>query len=145
MDKHITISETSKRTGLSPKTIRFYEDVGLIDPAQRRSNGYRIYSREDINKLILIKNARDIGLPIEKIKKLLQGCVESNCKETRISIEANVDSYLEIITKKIEQLQSLKLKLQIFKESMILDSNQCDDNGNCNILHQLLEIQKGGE
>ena len=69
----VTIGELGKKTKLSTKTIRFYETIGLIQKPKRADNGYRMYPSETIDELSLIKNARDLGLPIAQIKKIDAG------------------------------------------------------------------------
>jgi len=51
--------------------IRHYEKIGLIPPPPRRDGGYRDYSDADVHRLRFIANARDLGFPIEEIRKLL--------------------------------------------------------------------------
>ncbi len=52
------IGDLSERTGVPAKTIRFYEDIGLVAPASRAENGYRLYDQNDAERLRFIKSAR---------------------------------------------------------------------------------------
>ena len=67
------IKEAEEATGVSRQNIRFYEKQGLIYPARNRKNSYREYSDEDILRLKQIRLFRKLGMPIEEIRRLLDG------------------------------------------------------------------------
>ncbi len=67
----ITIGEAAARTGVPPKTIRFYEEIGLIAPAERLENRYRSYDEADIRTLRFIHRARGLGFSLKDIAALL--------------------------------------------------------------------------
>lgn len=87
------INEVENVVGLSKKSIRYYEEVGLIRPNRNQENDYRIYSEEDINKLKLIKFLRELNVPIKELKYLddgkitLQDCLEDRIKKVEIEEE----------------------------------------------------------
>ena len=66
------ILELESKTGLDRATIRHYEKEGLVQPA-RRENGYRDYSDDNVNDLLKIKLLRQLGMSLDKIRKLQQG------------------------------------------------------------------------
>ncbi len=142
MDKQFTIGDLAKKVDLPAKTIRFYEEIGLIPKAERAENGYRIYPQEAVDELSLIKNARELGLPILEIKKLMLGCQDDNCEHTKEYISKEVGQYLQVLDQKIQQLQMLKGKLKSLKSALNINSDSCEAYC-CNILKQL--VTKGGE
>lgn len=67
----MTIGQASASSGVPPKTIRFYEELGLLKPAERLANRYRAYDDSNIQTLRFIRRARDLGFSLEEIDKLL--------------------------------------------------------------------------
>ena len=63
----VGIGDASKTTGVSVKGIRHYEAIGLIRPATRTQAGYRLYAEQDLHALRFIRQARNLGFPIETI------------------------------------------------------------------------------
>ena len=64
------IREVEQSAGLPAKTIRYYEEIGLVRP-NRQDNGYRIYSTEDVHRLRFLQRARGLGFSIEDCRALL--------------------------------------------------------------------------
>lgn len=101
------IGEASKRASLSIKAIRFYEEIGLIQPPDRIGN-YRFYKENDIELLILIKEAKELGVTLSQLKNVItynNGQVDwANIKiflaEQRVKLLNQIDD----IKKKIDML-----------------------------------------
>lgn len=106
----LTIGDLSRRTGVKVPTIRYYEQMGLIEPAERSEGNQRRYSRQERERLSFIKHARDLGLRIESIKELLALSVhpERPCEQAdRIASEQ-----LVAVRDKIEKLRRLESELE---------------------------------
>ena len=67
----MTIGEAAKRSGVPPKTIRFYEEAGIIAPAARGDNRYRSYGEGDVQTLRFIHRARSLGFSLKDVGDLL--------------------------------------------------------------------------
>ena len=67
------INEVERRTGITKKNIRFYEDEGLLKPGRSAENGYRDYSEEDVAALQKIRLLRQLSVPLEDIRRLQTG------------------------------------------------------------------------
>ncbi|SPL72223.1 MerR family transcriptional regulator [Acinetobacter stercoris] len=67
----MNISELSKLSGLNAPTIRYYEQIKLLPEPKRLGNGYRKYSENDLQQLLLIKQAQQVGFTLEEIKALV--------------------------------------------------------------------------
>ena len=67
----MNIGQAAEASGVSAKMLRYYEAIGLIPKAGRTESGYRTYGEADVNTLRFVRRARDLGLPIERIKLLV--------------------------------------------------------------------------
>ena len=65
------IGELARRAGINPKTIRYYEEVGVLPPASRLPSRYRQYGDEDVERLEFIRSAKALGVTLEEIKEVL--------------------------------------------------------------------------
>jgi MerR family copper efflux transcriptional regulator len=145
MQKRMTIGELSKTTGLTTKTIRFYESIGLIDKAERGENGYRVYTDNQIETLALIKNARDLGLPIPQIKKLMVGCQDGDCSHSQEYIDKEIADYLGVLEVKMKEMTHLRDQLQKLRKTLAICKGDHDSKYCCNVLGQIAQPKKGGE
>ena len=65
------IGEVAARSGLPAKTIRYYEDIGLLAPPQRQENSYRSYDENDVQTLRFVHHARSLGFSLKEVAELL--------------------------------------------------------------------------
>ena len=70
---HMTISEFSHLTSITPDTLRYYDKIKLLSPDYRGDNGYRYYTRTQLNTAYLIASLRDIGIGIDEIRNYIEG------------------------------------------------------------------------
>jgi DNA-binding transcriptional MerR regulator len=69
--EHMQIGEVAERTGLSLRTIRYYGEVGLAEPSARSQGGFRLYTEDDVARLLLIGQMKPLGLSLEQMRELL--------------------------------------------------------------------------
>ncbi|MDD5313000.1 MAG: MerR family transcriptional regulator [Dehalococcoidia bacterium] len=74
----LQIGEVAKRAGVSIRTVRYYDEKGLLPPSSYTSAGIRLYTVKDVNRLIFIRRLKGLGLSIEKIKLYLGEIPESS-------------------------------------------------------------------
>jgi len=89
------IGELAEKTGLSLRTIRHYDEVGLLKPTGRTEGGFRLYTPNDVTRLMLIRRMKPLGFPLEEMTDLLR--VIDALRSTNISaaIEPDVRSELD--------------------------------------------------
>lgn len=68
---HMQIGEVAEQTGLSLRTIRYYEEVGLVTPSSRTAGGFRLYSETDVARLRLIRRMKPLGFSLEEMRDVL--------------------------------------------------------------------------
>jgi MerR family transcriptional regulator, copper efflux regulator len=100
----MNIGSASERAGLPAKTIRYYEDIGLLLP-QRLENGYRDYSTEDVHRLRFLQRSRSLGFSVEECRQLLS--LYGDKDRESAEVKAIAQSKLAEIERKIAELTGL--------------------------------------
>jgi DNA-binding transcriptional MerR regulator len=113
MAKQLTIGEVAKRTGLSTKTIRFYEQEGFIPAVGRSDAGYRLYTEGDVWRLRLVRQFRTLGLPLDRIAALLAESMDASCEVFAGDITAMLSSQKEAISRRIGELEALRDEIDV--------------------------------
>jgi MerR family copper efflux transcriptional regulator len=73
MTMKLTIGQLSKLTGVPTKSIRYYEEVGILPPPQRSESRYRLYSETDVRRLELVRRARLLDMSLSEVRELVEG------------------------------------------------------------------------
>jgi len=130
MKANMKISQLAKLSGVASKTIRYYEEIGLLPAALRNGNGYREYRASDIERLVFIRRCRELQIPLEQIKTLIavQADQKSSCQEVDDLIEQQLDK----VRKTIAELTLLEQTLHTLATSC-----PNDKVGDCQILKNL--------
>ena len=128
----MNISEVAKLTNLSTKSIRLYEDKGVISAPLRSENGYRSYEKKQIKELGVVAKARSAGFSLDECRALVE-LADNPCRESA-DVKAKALSKLEEVNKKIEDLLVIQKTLKEWVE-------QCpgDSNSHCPIIDSLVE------
>jgi DNA-binding transcriptional MerR regulator len=72
MSKELLIYELSEQLDITPKSIRYYEKVDILNPERNSYNNCRVYSEKDIKKLEFVKRVREMNFSVDKIKQIIQ-------------------------------------------------------------------------
>jgi Cu(I)-responsive transcriptional regulator len=125
----MNIGEVSKRAGLPKKTIRYYEDIGLVTPL-RDTNGYRSFRDSDMHKFAFMGRSRALGFAIEDCRNLLALWDDQD----RASADVRT-----IAKEHLAQIESKIVDLQAIQETLTLLVKECagDDRPDCPILKTL--------
>lgn len=104
----MNVSHAARRSGLPAKTIRYYEDIGLIQP-DRAANGYRDYTADDIHRLAFLKRARGLGFSIEECRQLM--ALYRDRSRASHDVREIAKSHVDAIGEKIRELESMRTTL----------------------------------
>ena len=111
LTNRLKIGELAHLSGLSVKTIRYYEDIGLLAPTvERSSSGYRLFQSQVLNRLTFIKRAQSLGLSLQEIKPLLalHDRGELPCPEVKQQLQKKINA----IASEMEALKTQQAELQ---------------------------------
>ena len=128
----MNIGEASKRSGLPAKTIRYYEETGLITPPARAENGYRDYSETDVHKLRFVRHSRGLGFSVDECAQLLS-LYEDKARQSA-DVKAIAEKHLTDIYAKILELQELRSTLH-----HLINNCHGDGRPDCPILEGLAD------
>lgn len=71
VERHMQIGEVAVRTELSLRTIRHYEEAGLVTPSARSQGGFRLYAEKDVNRFMIIRRMKPLGFTLNEMRELL--------------------------------------------------------------------------
>lgn len=106
----LKIGALARQAGVTVKTIRFYDQIGLLPPAERTSSGYRLYSEREVARLLFIRKAVLVGLSLDEVREILRLYDQGQpcCPHARAIIQV-----------KIEDLSQRIAKLNAFRDDLV--------------------------
>ncbi|GAA4631138.1 MerR family transcriptional regulator [Actinoallomurus vinaceus] len=109
-----TIGQVARLSGLSVPTVRYYSDAGLVPPTGRTAGGYRIYDREALTRLELVRTLRDLGVDLATVARVLAGA------ETLGEAADRQIAALEV------QIQALRVRQAVLRHVVTNDADAAD-------------------
>ncbi len=118
-NNQMSISDLSKLIDISPRTIRYYEEIGLMDQIKRTEGGKRVYSESDFRRLRFIKKLKLLGLTLAEMQEL-NAIYKTHRKNSKVfpRIIELFDYHKREIDHRIEELKLLKTEVLEFQERM---------------------------
>lgn len=130
MKKYYSISQVAKATQCKVQTIRYYEDINLLNKVQRNTGNQRIYDQQQLDRLKFIRHSRDLGFSLDQIREIL--AISDNKNHSCQQVNDIAFNHLKEVDSKIKRLQGMKNELN----RMI---NDCNGNriADCKIIEVL--------
>lgn len=125
----MNIAIAAERCGLPAKTIRYYEDIGLVRP-DRSANGYRDFGDADLHKLVFLSRARSLGFTIEDCRALL--ALYEDRRRTSADVKRVAEEHLARIDRKLAELESMRQVL-----GQLVERCHGDERPECPIIDDL--------
>ncbi len=120
-DDYFQIGDLAKAVGVTTRTIRLYEQMGLTAPPQRTEGGIRVYTKPDIKRLKFVLKLKELGLTLQEMQELAQMYKEKQeVPETIMPrlIEL-LDFHMNSIKEKVQRLQSLEKEISGYREKIL--------------------------
>ena len=126
-EAHLQIGEVAERTGVTQRTLRFYEEKGLLRPPTRMDGGFRLYSEEDVKRVDQIRKLQDLlGISLADIKEMVESerilrdlraqyRPEAELAEKRRQLDKAIEvtqAQFTIVKQKIEQMREMEMQLK---------------------------------
>lgn len=120
--RSMQIGEVAERTGLSLRTLRHYDEVGLLSPSARSGGGFRLYTQDDVDKLLVIRRMKPLGYSLEEMLIVMRTI------EGRHPAGAG-DPLGPMIAEANERRERLKLHLEMADEFIRLLKRRAERDG----------------
>lgn len=133
MMKGMRIGEVAERAGVTTKTLRYYESIGLLPSAERTASGYRSYDTEALERVRFIRDAQASGLSLTEIQSVveLKAHGHRSCEHTRSLLHRHLDE----IDAQIERLHVAREELsRLVRRAETSDPSECVDEHRCQII-----------
>ena len=124
------ISDVAKKTGLTSKAIRFYEEKGLVTPPLRSENGYRSYTAHHLEELTLLRQARQVGFNLDECRELLH--LFNDPARHSADVKART-------LQKVKEIEAHICELNLMRERLLALADSCpgDESADCPIINNL--------
>lgn len=109
----LTIGKLAAIVGVNPRTIRYYEAIGLLPPPRRSPSGYRLYSPDDAARLRFIRRARAAGLSLAEVRQVLE--LRQAGEEPCDHVLGLLDAKLAAVDRQIRELRALRRRLRVLR------------------------------
>ena len=121
-EPHVQIGEVVSRTGLSHRTLRYYEEMGLLTPSSRTDGGFRLYGEADIERLLLITPMKPLGFSIEEMRQLVDaldvlGDPTADAADATCA-RAQVDAIRDDAVTKVTELKEATARAESFTQQL---------------------------
>lgn len=120
--EHVQIGDVAERTGLSLRTIRWYEEVGLVPPSARSAGGFRLYTDADIERLEIVKRMKPLEFTLEEMRDLLGTVDQLDVRATPTAEQATLRErlvmYQELADQRVEALRTQLANAEMFAKSL---------------------------
>jgi DNA-binding transcriptional MerR regulator len=133
----LRIAEVAERTGVPATTLRYYEDIGLLAPAERSGNGYRSYSERDVERLTFITRAKQLDISLDDLGELVAAWDGEDCEGVQERMAQVVSTRLQEAQDRLVELVELTGQLQaaVGRLTVPPQSGPCDDGCACSTAH----------
>lgn len=123
IDEHMQIGEVAVRTELSLRTIRYYEESGLVVPSARSQGGFRLYTEADVQRLMVVRRMKPLGFTLDQMRDLLdatdsldaEGDLEESAREALLE---RVRAYERTATEQVERLRVQLSRAEEFADTL---------------------------
>ncbi len=133
----LNVGAAAKASGLPKKTVRYYADIGLVEPSGRSEAGYRVYAEAEIQKLIFARRARAFGFSIDACRELLD--LYTDTSRSSADVKRIAERRLGELYAKMRDLQALCDEL-----SILVEACRGDDRPDCPIITTLAAPPREG-
>ena len=133
MERKLTIGQLAEVVGVPRKTIRYYEEVGVLPPPARSDARYRLYSDIDVRRVELVRRARALDMGLTEVRDLVEWASTGSCNDFQERFQEVLHRKLEEVDQRITDLEHLKQDLHRLDAHFTVSQKEANDD------HTMLE------
>ena len=137
------IAELARRTGFTRPTLRYYEEIGLLEEPERSESGYRVYDRDDEARLQFIRRAKRLGLSLDDIRDLVGVWTGGECATTRRQLRELVEHKITAVREQVEESATFLRQLEAVSDRLTEEPEATDACGCAPELPHVNVVQLG--
>ncbi len=107
----MNVSELAREAGLPVRTVRYYVDRGLIRPARRSANGYRLFDENGLGRLRFVRRMQGLGLTLRELQQLMRAAERQSCGDSSATVQRRLAAQLTSVERRIEELEQVRHEL----------------------------------
>lgn len=112
-----SVAEICARTGLSARTVRYYEEIGLLPGVRRSEGGRRVYGEDELERLAFITRLKALGLPLKEIRELNAVYAIGGSTQAMLGhLQPLLDAHLADVDRRLEELRALRGQLALYRD-----------------------------
>jgi DNA-binding transcriptional MerR regulator len=126
----LTIAGVRDRTGLSARTLRYYEELGLLPGVRRRAGGRRVYGGDELERLRFIQRLKKLGLSLAEIKELnVVYSIAGSTRDTLGKLDQHLERHLDALDVRLEELSRLREEIGRYRARVARRIRAADTRG----------------
>ena len=107
----LRVRAVADRADLPPRTVRFYADAGLLQPAVRERNGYRLFGPDAVERVLLLRRATRLGVPLKEIAAVLRVAERSSCADAHSAFAEALRQRIAEVDREVQRLAAVREQL----------------------------------
>ncbi len=116
----LQIGEAAEQVGLSLRTVRYWEEIGLVEPEARSKGGFRLYSEADLARLLVVKAMKPLGLTLEQMREILDLVHAAEVPNPPDEVVARIEAYTRLVQEKVEHLERYLEDARVLQDELVL-------------------------
>ena len=136
------VSELAQRSGIAPHVVRYYTRIGLLSPKRNPVNGYKMFAREDLDRVRFIRQAQGLGFSLEEIQEILAYEVSggSPCPKVRQILAQRIEENRHRLAELMEKQQRMEKALESWSS---MPNKKCTSGSICHLIESVGNEDEG--
>ena len=115
----LQIGEAAERVGLSLRTVRYWEEIGLVAPKARSKGGFRLYSESDLSRLLVVKAMKPLGLTLEEMREILELIDAAAAPHPAGDVPARIEAFTRLVQEKVDQMERYLQDARVLENELV--------------------------